>query len=409
MQHTGPQHLWDRRDIWFWAWMFLLSATTVTAFSTTAGLVRWWALVWVALAVGWFWLMVGRLTVLPRSAPRRLLIYFAGMLLLFSWAMQYHPIYYFLVAGLFMQAFYYMEPRWSILVAFCLTGAMILSLFIGETMNFPFWTIAGIVFSMVLGIGLAIFIEVIIGQSLERKQLITDLQAARSDLARVERQAGVLQERTRLAGEIHDTLAQGFISIILHLEAAEPHLTLAPPETHQHVALALQTSRDNLAEARRLVWALRPLPLEGATLTDALQRVANQWAEANATLLHWHLSGTACQIHPHVEVLLLRLLQESLANIRKHAQAHAVRVSLSYLDDLMTLDIQDDGQGFDVEQWMAQPADGTQAQGGWGLAAMRSRFHAVGGTLAIESVPLKGTIIAGAVPPMGRFVAEVEA
>src|SRR5262249_45950994 len=152
-----------------------------------------------------------------------------------------------------------------------------------------------IVFNFI-GAGMSIifrlFIEAILRESHERKRLIDKLEATRNELAIAERQAGVLGERQRLGREIHDTLAQDFPIIVLHLEAAESSL---PPEfttVHHHLDQARQTARDSLAEARRLVWALRPESLAKASLSEALARVTERWSEESGLPARSTVTGT---------------------------------------------------------------------------------------------------------------------
>ena len=212
-------------------------------------------------------------------------------------------------------------------------------------------------------------------------------------LVRQAQEAAVLDERQRLAREIHDTLAQGFTSIVMHLEAAEG----APPEDRatlqQHLDQARQMAREGLVEARRLVWAMRPEILEHALLPQAIERVVEQWAGASQIEARARITGEACPLPAGVEVALLRAVQEALANVRKHALANRVSVTLSYMGDLVVLDVQDDGAGFDPE------LAGTT--GAFGLAAMRERVEQLGGTLVVESMPGAGTTLAVEIPIPG--------
>ena len=128
---------------------------------------------------------------------------------------------------------------------------------------------------------LALWIRSLIRESAERKRLIEQLEAAQQGLAAMERQAGILQERQRLAQEIHDTLAQGFTSIVMQLEAADQALPEGQEAVRKRLLQAQETARLSLGEARRLVQALSPEPLEGATLPEALRRVVQRWQARN--------------------------------------------------------------------------------------------------------------------------------
>ena len=218
------------------------------------------------------------------------------------------------------------------------------------------------------------------------------------------RQSGVSEERQRLAHEIHDTLAQGFTSIVMHMEAAEQALATEPEKVRHHVTMARQTARENLAQARRLVWALRPKALERASLADAVRRVVGRWSEASGVEAETVVTGNAASLHPSVEIVLLRAVQEALANVRKHARAGRVIVTLSYVGDLVLLDVQDDGGGFDPA--VAAAAENEPDGGGYGLRTMRERCEQLGGELSIESEPGQGTTIALSIPIAGRRQAD---
>ncbi len=215
------------------------------------------------------------------------------------------------------------------------------------------------------------------------------------------RQAAVLEERQRLAREIHDTLAQGFTSIVMHLEAAEGALSDDLATVQHHLEQARSTARESLEEARRLVWALRPQHLEQASLPEALARVVTRWSHESGIAAEVTTTGTPTPLHPEVEITLLRAAQEALANVRKHARARQVAVTLSYMDDLVVLDVQDDGAGFDPARLWEQCAD--QPAGGFGLQAMRERVAQLGGRLLIESAPGEGTTLVVEVPTASRL------
>ncbi len=216
------------------------------------------------------------------------------------------------------------------------------------------------------------------------------------------KRVAVLDERQRLAREIHDTLAQGFTSIVMHLEAAEGALPGEWPGVRQHLDQARRTARESLVQARRLVWALRPAILERTSLPTAVERVVARWMADTGITAGTTMTGTACPLPPAAEITLLRAVQEALTNIRKHARAAQVAVTLSYMGDVVVLDVQDDGIGFDPADVQAPPSVG--ATGGFGLAAMRERVEELGGTLLIESAPDEGTTLVVEVPvPVGRI------
>jgi signal transduction histidine kinase len=230
------------------------------------------------------------------------------------------------------------------------------------------------------------------------------------------REAGVLDERQRMAREIHDTLAQGLAGIITQLQAAE-QASDDPAEWRRHFAAATTLARDSLTEARRSVDALRPEPLERARLGRALADVAEHWSALNGIPVEVMTTGREQNLRPQTELALLRTAQEALANVAKHAVAARVGLTLSYMEDEVVLDVRDDGRGFDPASASRAPAyagragagtgDGRAApHGGFGLVAMRQRIEGVSGKLQVESEPGAGTAISACVPvqPAGSLV-----
>ncbi|HEV7647492.1 MAG TPA: sensor histidine kinase [Actinophytocola sp.] len=204
------------------------------------------------------------------------------------------------------------------------------------------------------------------------------------------REAGVLDERQRMAREIHDTLAQGLAGIVTQLQAAEQR----PEHAARHIANAAALARDSLTEARRNVHAVAPAELEEARLPDAIGEVARQWASVNNVPAVLTTTGDARPMHPDVEVTLLRAAQEALTNVAKHANASRVGLTLSYMEDLVTLDVRDDGVGFEPN---VKRANGS-VNGGFGLTGMRQRVQRLAGRLEIESEPGAGTAVSATVP-----------
>jgi signal transduction histidine kinase len=228
--------------------------------------------------------------------------------------------------------------------------------------------------------------------------LIDELTATRRELAVAERQAGMLEERQRLAREIHDTLAQGFTSIVLLLQAAEAAWASGSADARRHLEQARRTAAENLAEARQLVWALQPEPLGDASLGEALARLTDRLAEEERVEAATRITGTPRPLPTPTEVALLRITQEALTNVRRHARAGRVTVTLSYMDDVAVLDVQDDGVGFDPRgAGQAARAD----EGGFGLAAIRQRVDRLGGSLVLESAPGAGTTLVVELPVDG--------
>lgn len=213
------------------------------------------------------------------------------------------------------------------------------------------------------------------------------------------RESGAQDERQRLAGEIHDTLAQGLAGIITQLQAAERSARVRG-EAEEHVARALQLARSSLTEARRSVQALAPQELGRAHLPDALQTMTERWAQDHGVRARMEVTGSREPLSPAIEVSLFRVAQESLTNVAKHAEASRVGVTLSYTGPEVLLDVRDDGCGF---------ANGLGT--GFGLTSMRQRIRGVGGQLQVQSAPGEGTSVSARVPTIapGGMTAQEEA
>lgn len=317
--------------------------------------------------------------------PPYLLAYYAAGWLVWFALTDIHPIYLFALFILFPHLYISLPLRWASVGAMLL---MLLTILRQVTLNeqtLDKWLILGSIMT-IAGIILAYFIDSIIKESMARRDLIQKLEATQQELAAAERQTGILQERQRLAGEIHDTVAQGLIGIIAHLEAAEGALKEETKTAQTHVDQAKRMARDSLAEARRFIWGLRPAALEKQPLEIGLRQVVEDWSASNQILAHWLVTGSRIPLSNDQETTLLRVLQESLHNITKHAQATQVRVTLSYLPEAVIIDIQDNGKGFD------QGVNGS-GDSGYGLPNMGERLKAFQGHLIVESAPGEGTTI----------------
>ncbi|NBH11213.1 sensor histidine kinase [Amycolatopsis sp. SID8362] len=239
---------------------------------------------------------------------------------------------------------------------------------------------------IVFGILSGKFILHVIEESRARADLIARLEASQAEVARLSREAGTAAERERLAREIHDTLAQGFTSIVTLAQAIESEVDTDPAAARRHAELAARTARDNLTEARGMVAALAPADLTSGSLVDAVRRQANRLADEAGLAVRYEVDGALPALPMAGEVVLLRGAQEALNNVRRHAAASTVSVTLSVVDDAVRLSVRDDGAGFDPDH-----ADG------FGLRGMRSRAEQVGGRLSVRSGP-SGTELTLEVP-----------
>ncbi|MDZ5660256.1 sensor histidine kinase [Nocardioides sp. S-58] len=202
------------------------------------------------------------------------------------------------------------------------------------------------------------------------------------------RATGVQEERARLAREIHDTIAQSLAGIVTQLEASVGG-------ERQERALAL--AREALAEARRSMLDLSPADLDGATLPEALDGVVAAWSADQSVRADVVVTGEPVPLHPEVEATVLRIAQESLANVAKHAGAQRVGVTLSYDGDEVVLDVRDDGAGFDLGA-PTRPSS-------FGLRGMRQRAARLAGDLTLESRPGGGTAVSARLPALAREAA----
>lgn len=241
---------------------------------------------------------------------------------------------------------------------------------------------AGLGLSALISAAFGAWISGIIHESVRRAALIDELETTREQLSAVAAERGALAERERLSRDIHDTIAQGFTSIVMLLEAAEPMIGGDDEAARRHLDLARRTARENLAETRSLVTALTPAGLADSTLVDAVRRIADRCAEEAALTASVTVTGAPRRLPSAAEVVLLRAAQESLANVRKHAAAERVELTLDYGGTETTLRVHDDGRGFEPAQ-----------AAGFGLNGMRARVEEAGGSLRVVSTPRGGTTV----------------
>ena len=336
-------------------------------------------------------------------------LYCVGLLAFIAALTARSPWYGFFTWYGFLTAFRYLAGAWR--WAACAAVALIFG--VDQGGGFHRLTVSQVVIWLVLGCVDVVLVGlfVLLGakseeQNLARKGMIADLAQANQRLEEMmaentglqaqlltqAREAGAGDERQRMAREIHDTLAQGLTGIITQLEAAQQ--TGHDAERDRRIGNATRLARDSLAEARRSVQALRPQALEDARFPDALAQEVARWSATSGVPAEVKTTGDAMTMHPEVEVTLLRVAQEALANVAKHAAATHAWVTLSYMGDVVTLDVRDDGTGF------AAPGR-SESGGGFGLIAMRQRVNRLAGQLEIESEPGAGTAVSASLPAIG--------
>lgn len=211
-------------------------------------------------------------------------------------------------------------------------------------------------------------------------------------LAAEGRELAVLEERTRLAREIHDTLAQQLTAIVLQLEAAEAFVERSPGRAGTLVITARDLARSALQEARRSVWNLRPAPLEATGLVAALDREVRRWRQYSGIPARLRADGVPnpLTLPPTAEVALFRIVQEALANVARHSNARRVEVAVSRHDGVLEVSVSDDGDGFSP--------DAAPQRGSFGLLGMGERARLAGGSLDVTSTPGEGTRVTVRLP-----------
>ncbi|MFF2376961.1 sensor histidine kinase [Streptomyces xiamenensis] len=383
-------------------WLLLTISTGVYfAWTLPASGERFWnegASVLGLVAVSVLWVLFGHTLPLRRRTLRPVPtgLYFVGLLALSATLMTYSDIFLvFTVAGFFHA---YVLTPWPLGVLAVLATSVALN---GSAMSV--WddptsqTLAELILivtvqTAAIGVGIVLTAR---SEPEERRReaLVERLEAAlhenaglHAQLVAQAREAGAQDERQRLAGEIHDTLAQGLAGIITQLQAAERSVRMRG-ETEEHVGRALRLARSSLTEARRSVQALAPRELGRAQLPDALRTLTERWSREQGVGAHMEVTGAREPLSPAIEVSLFRVAQESLTNVAKHAGASRVGVTLSYTGTEVLLDVRDDGRGF-----------ATGGGTGFGLTSMRQRIRGVGGHLEVESAPGDGVSVSARVP-----------
>ncbi|HEY0641033.1 MAG TPA: sensor histidine kinase [Pseudonocardiaceae bacterium] len=363
---------WSRTAVGWHVSFAVFAAVTVVVVlddSGTTAVERVLAVGLVVVLLAWY-AVTGARVLLREPATRLGLIYVLGAAPAVVAIFALSPAGGILLFGLYPQLWVLLPARRAITGSVLLTVAVsaVAATAAGSSATVVLITLAGGPVAILLGTWIARIIK----QSTERADLVRELSATRAELAAVSHEAGVLAERERLARDLHDTVAQGFTSILLLLHAARS----TPPGDH-HLALAEQTTRENLAEVRALVAELTPVALADATLPAALARLTERIGHELGITATMSTTGRQQPLPQALDVVLLRATQEALANVRKHSGASMVSVELTYADTAVSLQVRDDGRGL-------PPSTTT---GGFGLAGLRERAHSVGGSVTVRSGP----------------------
>lgn len=391
---------WERSvDVMFvWApFIGLVLALGLSQLASRSGSQRLATVALCALAAAWTWFTVTRSGKPTQLAQRWIRSYFVGFLVISAVLVVREPI--FLIYGIVGFFHASLLRPWSLaFAAIGLTAVVVhMHTVVGNATTTNWSIYVGVVLIQTLAVGAGVYGGAKIGEIAEqRRKALRKLEMANKEneglhaqLLSQAREAGVLDERQRMAREIHDTIAQGLTGVVTQIEAAHHSGTVAG-EAKRHLDNASEIARQSLTEARRSVQALRPAPLEDSRLPEALREVVEQWAELNKVAADFHFTGDLSPLRPDVEVALLRTAQEGLANVAKHAGASRVGVTLSFMDTTISLDVRDNGMGFDAAT--------AGRDDSFGLSAMAQRVANVNGVMQIESEPGDGTTIAVQVP-----------
>ncbi len=294
--------------------------------------------------------------------------------------------------ALFPQLWAMLPTRWAVLGTVVVVTAF--SVVRWAQFGFTSDTLTEILISSVISMGLSLslglFINRLVGEAESRAETIDELRATQARLAAAERDRGVHEERERISREIHDTLAQGFTSVLALSRAAQAALARGDAEVAgERLALIEHTASDNLEEARLIVAELTPGHLQSRTLGEALERLGTAVTSETGMRADVRVAGDPVPLGGSAEVVILRTAQEALSNVRRHASAARVDLTLAYDDpDEVVLTVHDDGLGFDL--------DG--ARSGFGLDGVQARAAEVGGAVQVRSEPGTGTTLRLVVP-----------
>ncbi|NGO12094.1 sensor histidine kinase [Streptomyces sp. HC44] len=287
-------------------------------------------------------------------------------------------------------------PRASVGFLGLATGATLAGSWfrLGPSAEFFGETLVPVVIVVAVGMLIGLWVHSVVAQSHERARLITELEQAQAELSAAHQRQGAADERERMARDIHDTLAQGFASIIALAEAARAGLDSDPARSAQQLRSIESTARENLAEARELVGsAQRGGQVAAGSVAHTLRRTLDRFAEDTGLAVDAELADIEADIKVDqpTRIALLRCTQESLANVRKHARASTVGVVLARQPYGVELEITDDGAGFVVGE-----------SAGFGLDGMRKRLAELGGELTVTSSVGDGTRVLATIPMDGE-------
>lgn len=348
--------------------------------------------------LGWYG---GGLLLAGRTRDRGLAAgWLLGLTAIWLGAVAVSPEFVWLAFPLWLLAGFVLRLRWAIPLSILILVVVIAAppLHTGAT---TYANVIGPLVGGIFALGISRGYLELVRDGRERRRLIASLVATQEEmaalqdeLARTQRESGASAERTRVSRDIHDTVAQSLSSIGMLSRSA-----LAADDREQRARALEQIgalAAEGLADARRIVNDLMPAELETTALADALARMLDRLADETGIATTLHADDGLPPLGIDAEIALLRTAQSALANVRSHAHASRVVVTLADAGDAVRLDIVDDGVGFDASQWDARGQ--RSAGGGYGLRSMRARLRELGGGLDVESGPGDGTALSAHVP-----------
>ncbi len=324
---------------------------------------------------------------------RTYLVACTGLIVLFAALVVVDASYLFMLFGVFSFIFGYSS---DVRVAAWLSGVLT-AIWVGAWLyhDLPSGAIATPIFVWGIANAINVLSTRISVQNRERGELIARLNATRDELAVAERERGVLEERSRLAREIHDTLAQGFTSVVLLSDAMRGQIDSMPRERiAESLSLLSSTARENLDDARRLIASETPAALDARSFVDALETLAEDVRRRTSAIVDVE-SPSEVSLGGSEEVVLFRVAQEACNNVVKYAEAERVSIVLEVGEDAAVLTVADDGVGFTLGSAASEIGG---MSGGSGLGFMVDRARELDGMVEVESTPGSGTVVRVQVP-----------
>lgn len=347
--------------------------------------------------LGWH---TGGAIVPPRTTSRRLLVWWLiGFAAIWIAAVAVSAEFVWLAFLLWLLAGHLLPLRWGLVFSASILVVVIIApiLHAGET---SYADVLGPLIGGIFAFGISRGYLQLLRDAAERERLVTSLTTAQQEMAELQdelalaqRHSGAIAERTRISRDIHDTIAQALSSIRLLAHAGNSRTD--DEESSRTFAQIEGLAGDSLADVRRIVAALAPAELEDDALASALRRMLDRAHEEAGLAVDLRVDDTLPLLGTEVEVALLRTAQSALSNVRLHAGASRVVISLIDGQDSVRMDISDDGAGFDVAAWEQNAGIGSSS---YGLRFMRARLRELGGGLDVESTPGEGTAVSAHLP-----------